>query len=807
MKNKIVLLPMMMLLLAGCGPATSSVTSSEDDPSINESSIEVPSESSEEVGLLPISDARDVESGEVVNTAGVVTAIYQDSVDDGTFSVAIQDGDIAMLLYNVSAEVLGETAVGDSIEVVGESAPYYETMELNPVTSIVAAETTYTATALEIPNISAITDWSEMDSRLVTIVGTKKPSNTELNTGSNNYYYVWQEQGMVEALAYINRNVGVAAIEAMKPVLDVADPYTENLELTGIVGFYKGAPQVLFYDVANAVVADNPVDVPTALEIKVAGDAAATTVEVAQFEKVRLAGLFTPAAVADRELTWTSSDETLATIDAYGEVTGVAPGTVTITATSVAVPTLTATFEVVVVAGEPMSIADVRALDNGVVVPVRGTVTSAPSSGNYTIQTGDAALYLYNVPTDMRTGIEVGDDIVVVGETDNYNGLEQIASISAVTDLGPTLTPIVPAEVTDLATLVAGWDSRLVSIEGLEYVSGSVTVGSHSNITLSLNGTEITLRTSKYTDDTEEQAMKDLIDGLTAGDFVDFDGVIGWYNSAQLAFNSAADLTVAPYVPGTVTAVTVTSEGDATSLAANGTLQLTATVTADGATHNEVTWSSSNELVATVDQNGLVSGVADGSVTITATSSVNTAVFGTIALTVLDASVPFEQVVYSTGFEVTDEFVATQSYNNTVEKLQGPVGGQWGIIMGTATTSGALVGAQSMQMRSYAPTSTGGETVGRVYPKASFANLTKVSFEALAYNTSSTMSVEYSLDGTTWVAMTLDGTYGTTQSTITASMPTELSGNQAAVYFRINHTLVGAKSKCTIDTVQVYAIA
>ncbi|MGD9813062.1 MAG: Ig domain-containing protein [Bacilli bacterium] len=653
MKNKIVLLPMMMLLLAGCGPATSSVTSSEDDPSINESSIEVPSESSEEVGLLPISDARDVESGEVVNTAGVVTAIYQDSVDDGTFSVAIQDGDIAMLLYSVSAEVLGETAVGDSIEVVGESAPYYETMELNPVTSIVAAETTYTATALEIPNISAITDWSEMDSRLVTIVGTKKPSNTELNTGSNNYYYVWQEQGMVEALAYINRNVGVAAIEAMKPVLDVADPYTENLELTGIVGFYKGAPQVLFYDVANAVVADNPVDDPTALEIKVAGDAAATTVDVAQFEKVRLAGLFTPAAVADRELTWTSSDETLATIDAYGEVTGVAPGTVTITATSVAVPTVTATFEVVVVAGEPMSIADVRALADGVVVPVRGTVTSAPSSGNYTIQTGDAALYLYNVPTDMRTGIEVGDDIVVVGETDNYNGLEQIASISAVTDLGPTLTPIVPAEVTDLATLVAGWDSRLVSIEGLEYVSGSVTIGSHSNITLSLNGTEITLRTNKYTDDTEEQAMKDLIDGLTAGDFVDFDGVLGWYNSAQLAFNSAADLTVAPYVPGTVTAVTVTSEGDATSLAANGTLQLTATVTADGATHNEVTWTSSDELVATVDAAGLVSGVATGTVTITATSSVNTAISDTIELTVTEAVVSLSDTITNEAMGLT----------------------------------------------------------------------------------------------------------------------------------------------------------
>jgi len=67
------------------------------------------------------------------------------------------------------------------------------------------------------------------------------------------------------------------------------------------------------------------------------------------------------------------------------------------------------------------------------------------------------------------------------------------------------------------------------------------------------------------------------------------------------------------------------------------------------------------------------------------------------------------------------------------------------------------------------------------------------------------MSVEYSLDNSTWAAMTITGTYSTTPSTIEASMPSGLSGNQPTVYFRINHTLVNVANRMYIDTVQVYA--
>ena len=67
-----------------------------------------------------------------------------------------------------------------------------------------------------------------------------------------------------------------------------------------------------------------------------------------------------------------------------------------------------------------------------------------------------------------------------------------------------------------------------------------------------------------------------------------------------------------------VTGIALSASTAALSLAGTNTAQLAATLSPTGAS-GEVTWASSDSTKATVSDNGLVTGVAEGSATITAT--------------------------------------------------------------------------------------------------------------------------------------------------------------------------------------------
>lgn len=106
----------------------------------------------------------------------------------------------------------------------------------------------------------------------------------------------------------------------------------------------------------------------------------------------------------------------------------------------------------------------------------------------------------------------------------------------------------------------------------------------------------------------------------------------------------------------------VTLNQSSASLLAGDTLQLTATVAPAGATNDDVTWSSSNTLRATVDSSGLVTAVSAGSATITArtadgnyTATCALTITGTVAV----SSVNLNKTVATVGVGATTQLVAT----------------------------------------------------------------------------------------------------------------------------------------------------
>lgn len=87
-------------------------------------------------------------------------------------------------------------------------------------------------------------------------------------------------------------------------------------------------------------------------------------------------------------------------------------------------------------------------------------------------------------------------------------------------------------------------------------------------------------------------------------------------------------------IDGRVDGVHVTSEGDVTTITVdNGTLQLYANIAPFYADNTAVAWTSSNEAVATVDANGLVTALTNGTAVIRATSDADSTHFDELAIT------------------------------------------------------------------------------------------------------------------------------------------------------------------------------
>jgi uncharacterized protein YjdB len=131
-------------------------------------------------------------------------------------------------------------------------------------------------------------------------------------------------------------------------------------------------------------------------------------------------------------------------------------------------------------------------------------------------------------------------------------------------------------------------------------------------------------------------AFAENVSGLDLADF----SKIWLYGTAKPAAFPTERLTVGKKddgdnsKPDPILVSDISLTAAAKTVAPGKTLTLTAAVTPDGATNKALTWTSGDSKIATVDGNGLVKGVAEGSVTITATANDGSGKTGTLKLTV-----------------------------------------------------------------------------------------------------------------------------------------------------------------------------
>ncbi|MDE5877409.1 MAG: Ig-like domain-containing protein, partial [Muribaculaceae bacterium] len=110
----------------------------------------------------------------------------------------------------------------------------------------------------------------------------------------------------------------------------------------------------------------------------------------------------------------------------------------------------------------------------------------------------------------------------------------------------------------------------------------------------------------------------------------------------------------------------VTLDRESAEVEAGATLQLTATVEPEDATDKSLIWTSSDENIATVDENGLVTAVAKGEVTITVTSGSDEKISASCTLSVMEKTVPVTKVTLDRESAEVEEG-ATLQLTATVE--------------------------------------------------------------------------------------------------------------------------------------------
>ncbi|MBM6777602.1 Ig-like domain-containing protein [Collinsella tanakaei] len=309
-----------------------------------------------------------------------------------------------------------------------------------------------------------------------------------------------------------------------------------------------------------------------------------TSLSLGKGESYTLKATIAPTDAENKEVIWKSTDSSIARVDSNGNVTAVASGKVTITATT-----------------------DDGGKTASCTVTVKGPAVTGVSLDKTTLSLGKGESYT------LKATVAPAD-----AENKKVTWTSSDTKVATV-DSNGKVTAVAPGSATITVTAEGGGKTATCAVS----VAGAVSGVTLDKTSLSLDkGESYTLKATVTPADAENKKVT-------------------WRSSDTKVATVDANGKVTAVAPGSATIIVTTEDGNKTATCAvsvagavsgvtlnktelalkvDESVVLKATVLPENALNKKVTWKSSDTKVATVDANGKVAAVAPGTATITVTT-------------------------------------------------------------------------------------------------------------------------------------------------------------------------------------------
>ena len=402
-----------------------------------------------------------------------------------------------------------------------------------------------------------------------------------------------------------------------------------------------------------------------------------TEIVLVEGSSEKLTATVEPANATNKNVTWSSDHEAIATVDQNGAVTARRGGQATITVTTAdGSKTATCTVRVRIQIGEPVQSVGLNKTELALEVGKTGTLEAKvePSDAtNKNVTWSSSNPEVATVDNGVVTAVSAGEAIITVTTEDGAKTATCKVTVNAPQTVPVTGVTLDKAELTleegSTGTLKATvapqnatnntvtWSSSNPEVATVD--NGVVTAVSAGEAIITVTTEDgaktatckVTVnapQTVPVTGVTLDKAELTLEEGstgtlkATVAPQNATNNTVTW-SSSNPEFVTVANGTVTAVSAGTATITVTTADGNhkatctvtvipktvqvsgiqvqgSASVYVGGSTKLTATVTPTNATNQKVTWSSNNESVATVGTDGTVTAVSAGTATITVTT-------------------------------------------------------------------------------------------------------------------------------------------------------------------------------------------